>query len=89
MAGAPVGNTNSADGQRYRKAMERALAHRKGSVDDGLFAVAVARIDKALDGDADACREVGDRFDGKPKQAVEHQGADGPIEMVIRWQQSK
>ena len=67
---APEGNTNFLDGYRYRKAMERALAHAKGSVDDGLFAVAKARIAKAIEGDADAAREVGDRFDGKPAQAV-------------------
>lgn len=88
MAGT-IGNTNSADGKRYRKALERALAHRKGSVDDGLFAVALARIDKAIEGDNDACQEVANRFDGKPVQPVAGADAVGPIELVICWQGSK
>ena len=67
MAGT-IGNTNSADGQRYRKALERALAHEHGSVDDGLLAIAKSRVAKAVEGDSDAAREIGDRFDGKPHQ---------------------
>jgi hypothetical protein len=69
--GGTVGNTNSADGKRYRKALERALAHAAGSVEDGLFAVAKARVAKAIDGDPDASREIADRFDGKPVQQID------------------
>ena len=74
MAGAPLGNTNSADGRRYRKAIERALAHEAGSVDEGLFKLAKLRLSKALEGDSDAAREIGDRLDGKPTQSIEATG---------------
>lgn len=88
MAGAPVGNTNSADGKRYRKALERALAHKAGSVDDGLLELAKVRLAKALEGDGDAGREIGDRFDGKPSQTVAGD-PDAPMELVFRWAQGK
>lgn len=84
MAGAPLGNQNAAIGKRYRRALERALAHEHGSVDDGLLALAKVRLAKALEGDADAGKEIGDRFDGRPAQAVT--GEDGgPVELTISW----
>jgi hypothetical protein len=86
--GAPLGNNNAGEGKRYRKAIERALAHKCGSVDDGLFEVAKARVLKALEGDPDAAKEIGDRFDGRPAQAVT-QGDDGPWEMILRWASEK
>ena len=83
MAGTP-GNTNSADGKRYRKALERALAHEAGSVEDGLFKLAKVRLAKALDGDSDAGKEIADRFDGRPAQVVAGD-PDAPLETVFRW----
>lgn len=69
--GGQPGNDNSGRGYRYRKALERALAHKYGSVDDGLFAIARKRVGKADDGDADSLRAIEERFDGKPIQAVD------------------
>jgi hypothetical protein len=83
-AGAPLGNNNAGEGKRYRKALERALAHRKGSVEEGLLAVALARIDKAIEGDNDACREIGDRFDGKPVQAIAGADGEGPVRVLAQ-----
>lgn len=75
---APLGNTYAAEGKRYKKALERALAHAEGSVDEGLFAVAKARVAKAIDGDGDAAKEIGDRLDGKVPQAIIGGNPDDP-----------
>lgn len=81
---APLGNTHSADGKRYRKALERALAHEGGSVEDGLFKIAKARVAKAIEGDNEAIRDIGDRLDGKPTQGVEVGGFNGdPIQSKL------
>lgn len=89
MAGAPIGNTNSADGKRYRKALERALAHAGGSVDEGLFKLAQVRVGKALDGDAEAARSIEDRIDGKPVQALAGAEGEPALELVLRWASEK
>jgi hypothetical protein len=39
----------------------------------------------ALDGDVGALKEVGDRLDGRPAQALEHSGPDGEA-LVVTWQ---
>ena len=60
----------------------------KRLTDDGtktkkLYLLADALINKALAGDVSAMREIGDRLDGKPAQAVELGGPDGgPIEVI-------
>ena len=60
----------------------------KRLTDDGkktkkLYLLADALISKALTGDVSALREIGDRLDGKPAQAVELGGPDGgPIQVA-------
>ena len=54
----------------------------KRLTDDGtktkkLYRLADALIDKALAGDVSALKEIGDRLDGKPAQAVELGGIGG------------
>jgi hypothetical protein len=71
--GAPVGNNNAANGKEWRNAIRRALAHKHGSVQDGLLAIARQLVDKAEDGDIAALREIGDREDGKPQQSIDAQ----------------
>lgn len=74
--GAPLGNQNAANGARWEKAITRALAHKAGSADDGLFAIAQEIVSAALDSDAPiglrtaAWQEIGNRMDGKPHQTV-------------------
>lgn len=69
--GAPVGNQNAAKGRVWRAAIERALERRSKA--DQVAAVD-ALADKLLDaceaGDLPALKELGDRLDGKPAQAV-------------------
>lgn len=68
--GAPVGNQNGAKGKNWRDAIRRALAHKYGSYDKGLERLASALVAAAEDGDLTALKEIGDREDGKPAQAV-------------------
>lgn len=92
MAGAPIGNQNAARARRWREAILRALARKSGSVEAGLDAAADKLALLAIDdGDRWALEEIGDRVDGKPAQALIHQGDEdgGPvkverIERVIR-----
>ena len=49
--------------------------------------LAVKLIEKALEGDISALREVGDRLDGKPAQALQVGGdADNPILTKVVWE---
>jgi hypothetical protein len=89
---APVGNQNAVRARRWREAIMRALARKCGSVEQGLDAAADKLACLAIDdGDKWALEEIGDRVDGKPAQALIHQGDEdgGPvkverIERVIR-----
>lgn len=39
----------------------------------------------AIDGDIHAMKEIGDRLEGRPRQAVEHTGEEGgPLNIVIK-----
>ena len=50
---------------------------KKGKKIKALFLLARKLVDRALDGDIAALKEIGDRMDGKPAQAVQHTGKDG------------
>jgi hypothetical protein len=52
-------------------ALQRELLRRQESGQAGIEAVAARLVDLALAGDLRAVREIGDRLDGKPKQAVD------------------
>jgi hypothetical protein len=78
LGGAPAGNQNAAKGKRWQKALERALAHKFGDVETGLFTLAKKFIDLADSAEErEIFKEIADRFDGKPAQAVELAGPDG------------
>ncbi len=70
MAGAPLGNTNGQKGKEWRLAIRRALAHKHGDVQSGLLAIAAKLVEAAENGDLAALKEIGDREDGKPAQAI-------------------
>ena len=78
---APIGNQNA------RKAKEWFDALRKQAVQRGtLDKVAKMVCEKAEAGEAWAIQEIGNRFDGKPAQAVEVSGAGGgPVETVTSF----
>lgn len=74
-AGAPLGNQNAVKGKRFQKAMERVLARKYGDVDTGYEAIAKIYIEIAESKDPSICKDIADRVDGKPAQAIT--GADG------------
>lgn len=71
MAGAPLGNQNSARGTRWRDAIDRALEKRSRAKGiQALDELAEKLLAAAEAGEGWALKELGDRFDGKPAQGV-------------------
>lgn len=85
MAGAPQGNNNPEKGKRWKLAIEKALEKRGPDMVQALTLVADQLVQKATEGDISALRELGDRIDGKPAQAVnlgDHEGNALTIKLV-------
>ena len=84
--GAQLGNNNASKGTQFRDALRKALAsYKTGTIKrkKALHHVAKSLINKAIDGDIAAIKEIGDRLDGKPAQAIT--GPQGePISLVER-----
>ena len=84
--GAQPGNRNAAKGSQFRDALYKALIRYKSKTikrKKALHHIAEALIDKAIDGDMPAIKEIADRLDGKPAQAIT--GPQGePITLVER-----
>ena len=72
--GGQPGNTNATKNKIWSEAIRKAIIQRKD-----LEKLADALINRALEGDISALKEIGDRLEGKPVQAVEqkteHSGA--------------
>ena len=87
--GAPLGNQNAAKAKRWAAAIDRALdrrAQQKGLRDaqEALDELAERFLLAVEQGDISAYRELGDRLEGKPAQAVTGEGG-GPIEVQFGW----
>ncbi len=82
--GAPEGNTNSSKENRLW-----ANTIRRAAVQDAerLRRIAEKLLDSAEAGDMQAVKELGDRLDGKPGQALELSGPEGgPVELkAVEW----
>lgn len=79
--GAPKGNNNAAKGRRFARVLTQRLETR-----GDLEKVIDVLIDKALDGDMQALKEVADRIDGKAKESIDLSSEDGtmsPTRIVI------
>jgi hypothetical protein len=80
---APLGNQNEAKGKRWAGAIRRALhEYEDETIKQGEALLAIARkvVKAALDGDPYARKEIGERLDGKPAQAVTVSGdEDNPL----------
>lgn len=75
--GAPIGNQNAKKNKLWADALNRALLAEDGKK---LRALADKLIARAEEGDVTALKEIGDRLDGKPAQAIT--GADGgPVQL--------
>ncbi len=76
--GAPKGNRNAKKGSMFRDALHKVLARDKGSLER----IARALVMRAGEGDLAAIREIADRLDGKPTQAIAGE-ADTPGEFTF------
>ncbi|PHR99256.1 MAG: hypothetical protein COA78_25265 [Blastopirellula sp.] len=72
--GAPLNNTNATKGKPWRDAITWALENyeKEGVVarNMALRAIATKLVEQALDGKLDSQKELGDRIEGKPQQAI-------------------
>lgn len=66
----------------WREALRKAVLKRVEK-EQNLDRIARAVVSKAVDGDLIAAKEIGDRLDGKPAQAVIGGGEDDPAIRVI------
>lgn len=69
-SGGQPGNQNAKKAKKWQEALARALARAVGTVDSGLDKVADQVVAQAMAGEKDAWQEIGNRFDGKPAQAI-------------------
>jgi len=65
--GGQPGNNNAGKGKMMRSVIKQRLEERQAAV-----LIADALIEKAIDGDLGAIKEVNDRLDGKAPQAIDH-----------------
>lgn len=75
-SGAQKGNTNGSRGKEWREAIRKAvMMHEdKGSgIERGkaLHEIAITVVKQALEGEAFAIQEIGNRLDGKPHQSMD------------------
>lgn len=83
---APIGSTNRHDGRIWRSAINQALEKRgAGDRMAALREIADKLIEQAQAGDMAALKELGDRVDGKPAQAVGQDPDAEPFRHVFQW----
>lgn len=69
--GGTVGNTNAAKGKQWKAAINRALEKRsRVDAKEALDALAEKLLVAAESGEPWALKELGDRIDGRPAQAI-------------------
>ena len=78
---------NRANGKRFELALEKAIAEQSGGADkwEALVTVAKKLVSEANEGNIQAIKEIADRLDGKPAQAVnlgDHEGNALTINLV-------
>ncbi len=77
--------------KKWAEAIDRALHRESGGKGSPKWLDVLANklVEAASEGDVSALKEVGDRVDGKPKQAVEASGPDGgdiPVGLTIKFE---
>lgn len=88
MSGAPLNNQNAAKGRMWNAAIQKALRKRSKSEQmEALQEIADKLLDRAMDGDITALKELGDRLDGKSHQTIGGDGPDGeiPVSMTVKY----
>jgi hypothetical protein len=82
--GAPKGNDNAKKGKLFFNELRKALVQQDQL---NLRRIADKLVEKAIEGEPWAVKEIMDRVDGKAIQATEISGTDGEdLKMVISWQ---
>jgi hypothetical protein len=82
--GAPKGNDNAKKGKLFYSELRKALVQQDQI---NLRRIADKLVEKAIDGEPWAVKEIMDRVDGKAIQATEISGADGDdLKLVVTWQ---
>lgn len=82
--GGQVGNQNAKKGKLFYNELRKALVQQDQI---NLRRIADKLVEKAIDGEPWAVKEIMDRVDGKAIQATEISGTDGEdLKMVISWQ---
>lgn len=83
-SGGQPGNKNATKNKRFEDALWREICARDAKRGDGftLRRIAAAQIESAEKGDLPAAREIADRLDGRPAQALT--GADGGPLVIIQ-----
>ena len=82
--GAPTGNNNAAKAKVWTAAIERALANRSRlDQKDALDSLAEKLLAKSAEADLGALKELGDRLEGKPGQAIDL-GSDPERPVIAR-----
>lgn len=85
-AGAPKNNQNASKSNRlYADTIKRINTQSEGEV---AYAIAMALINKAKEGDIAAIKEFGDRVDGKSVATTELSGTDGtdlPVSIAVNF----
>ena len=82
LGGAPKGNQNAVKGKMWSDALRKEIIQ-----NDHLAQLVKSLIDKALDGDMAALKEIGDRLEGKPVQSVEQTTQLSADIEVYAWQE--
>ena len=72
--GGQAGNTNSVKNRPWAEAINKALCQAQDGKPAKLRALADKLVDKALEGDMTAMKEMGDRVDGKALASIEVSG---------------
>jgi len=82
--GGQVGNQNAKKGKLFYNELRKALVQHDQLK---LRQIADKLVEKAIDGEPWAVKEIMDRVDGKAIQATEISGADGDdLKLVVTWQ---
>lgn len=86
-SGGQPGNSNKTKGMECRQALKRVLARRSGKTyKEGLEKVMEKYVDAAENGEPWALKDIIDRLDGKPAQALTLSGPDGgPVQTVLNY----
>lgn len=86
---APIGNQNAKKGRMWAKALEREIARlESGDLEAGLARIARRVVRIADEGDEEkavwAFKEIGDRMDGKPAQAIVGDSDADPVNVYAK-----